>query len=167
MIAVWTGVLLALVLLAYAAMWRGWRRRVRENTALLPELPAVPTEDARGDLVMTADGVLVSTTGQGGWLDRVAVHGLGTRANGSVSVYAAGVLFERGERLPLWVSRAALVAVRDERAQAGKVLPGGGIVLLTWQHDGSRFDTGFAPRHRAEHTRVLAAVGAMVKETSS
>jgi hypothetical protein len=164
--AVWTLVLASLVALAYYGMWRGWQRRVRRTSAALPDLPVPPAADRRGALVLEAEGTYVSTTTQDDWLDRVAAHGLGGRSTGFLAVHETGLLYRHGAAARLWVPRDALVAVRDERAQAGKVLPGGGIVLVTWQRAGSRFDTGFAPRRTSDRDALLRCVADLLERTA-
>jgi hypothetical protein len=163
--AVWTLVLVAVLALVYLGMWRGWQHRVRRTQAALPHLPEVPAAAQRGSVVVVAEGIYVSTTTEGRWLDRVAAHGLGSRATGSLTVHRAGLLYDRAGAATLWVPRADVVAARDERAQAGKVRRKGGIVLVTWQRGPARFDTGFVPRYATDRPRLLAAIAALTEET--
>ncbi|MGH3508493.1 MAG: hypothetical protein ACRDO2_14945 [Nocardioidaceae bacterium] len=166
MTAVWVLVLVAVVVLAYLGMWRGWQARVRRSRAALPELPTPPAAGERGAVLAAAEGTYVSTTTEGNWLDRVAAHRLGSRSLGSLTVHERGLHFSRGRDVPLWVAAAELRDVCDERAQAGKVLPGGGIVLVTWRHGDARLDTGFAPRRDADVQPLLHAVTDLLEEVS-
>ena len=167
MTAVWVAVLVGVVLLAYLAMWRGWQGRVRRSSASLPALPTPPATEDRGAVIASAEGTYVSTTTGDNWLDRVAAHGLGSRSLGVLTVYERGLLFGRRADVPLWIPAHEVLGVRDERAQAGKVRPGGGIVLVTWQHAGAaRLDTGFAPRRGADLDLLLRAVTDLLEEVS-
>jgi hypothetical protein len=73
-------VLALLVVLVWLAMLAGWRRRAARQTRELGLPPLLPTPvDPGAPLTDDADGVYVSTTTAGDWLDRVTAHGLGTR----------------------------------------------------------------------------------------
>ena len=138
--------------LAYAGMWRGWRRRARRQGDL-PDLPAPP--DAPGTTRLAwVEGVYVGTTTAGDWLDRVVVHSLGRRSPARVHVSDAGVTIERGPEPTLFVPAAAVLDARLDRALAGRVVEDGGLVVLTWEHGGHRLDTAVRPR-RAGDTRPL------------
>lgn len=167
MTAVWVAVLAGVVLLAYLGMWRGWQGRVRRSGDAMPVLPTPPATEDRGAVIASAEGTYVSTTTGDNWLDRVAAHGLGSRSLAVLTVYEHGLLFGRRADVPLWIPARDVLGVRDERAQAGKVLPGGGIVLVTWQHAAAaRLDTGFAPRRDVDLEPLLRAVTDLLEEVS-
>ena len=70
-------ILLALLVLAYLGMWRGWRRRARKHD--LPPLVPLPDGDA-APAKLQAGGRYFGTTVSGDWLDRVVARGLGSRS---------------------------------------------------------------------------------------
>ncbi len=136
---VWPSVLImaAALLLAYFAMWRGWRRRTRKHD--LPPLPPVPESAAA---LQEAEGSYVGTTVSGDWLDRVLAHGLGARSTCRLRLAEGGldVLRDRGSfRIPA----AALRDARHDQGLAGKVVPPHGLLVVTWQHGDLLLDTGF------------------------
>ena len=137
---VWPSVLImaAALVLAYFAMWRGWRRRTRKHE--LPPLSPVP-EEAVSPL-LEADGSYVGTTVSGDWLDRVLAHGLGVRGGCRLRLVEDGldVLRSRGSfRIPADALRDA----RHDQGLAGKVVPPHGLLVVTWQHGDLLLDTGF------------------------
>lgn len=131
-------ILFGLLLLAYLAMWRGWRRRGRKHD--LP--PLVTPPDEQQDVLVQAEGRYFGTTTNGNWLDRVVARGLGTRSACRLSLSAAGidVLRPAGSfRIPA----AALRGARQDQGIAGKVVPPHGVLVVTWQHGDLPLDSGF------------------------
>lgn len=137
-------------------MLRGWRSRQRRQ-ADLPPPPPVPA--AAGDVVTgPVAGLFVGTTFREHWLDRVAVHGLSSRAPAWLTVRTGGVLLEREQTADLWLSRTALHGGRVGDALAGKVVGGGGLLLLDWELGGRDVTSAFRADDVAEHRRLAAAV---------
>jgi len=165
----WTVVTLGALIAIYLLMWRGWRRRQagQADIAELPEAPAGAFPGAQGAAAPAGDkaagnaagieSVYVSTTSEGDWLDRIAVHGLGERSNAQVRVAPAGVLVER-EPADVFIPAAAIRAVRPVTGMAGKYLREEGIVVVTWQHGEHTLDTGLLPRYDADRESLLASV---------
>lgn len=153
--------LLAVVVLGWLAMWRGWRSRTRRQADVAP-LPAVP-EDAHGSSFSAVDGLYVGTTYSGRWLERVAAQGLGIRAQATVTLSSAGVLVDRNGADPLFVPADALTAVGRSSGLAGKVVRDDGIVVLTWKHGGLTLDSGVYVRNDAERARLLQGLEALVE----
>ncbi len=153
----------ALLVLLVAAVWlamvAGWRRRAaRQTTGLdLPPLPPTPA-DPGAALTEDTEGVYVSTTTAGDWLDRVTAHGLGTRSAATMAVTAAGVSWLRQGAPDVFAAATALVGARRADGIAGKVMPPGGIVVVTWRLGGTELDTGFRPGSPADADRLVAAV---------
>jgi hypothetical protein len=175
----WTVVTLAALAGIYWLMWRGWRRR-QDRQAGIAELPGVPAgvfpaagaagDGGSGDGGDTGDGagietVYISTTSEGDWLDRIAVHGLGERSNARVRVARAGVLVER-EPSDVFIPAEAIRGVRPVTGMAGKYLRGEGIVVFTWQHGEHTLDTGLLPRYDADREALLASVRNLVNPRS-
>jgi hypothetical protein len=151
--------LVVLVLVVWFVMLRGWRRRgLRQTEQLaLPPLPPTPAEPG-APLTADVEGVYVSTTLAGQWLERVTAHGLGTRSGATMAVTAAGVSWLREGAPDVFAGADALVGARRADGIAGKVMPPGGIVVVTWRLGGTELDTGFRPGSAADGDRLVAAV---------
>jgi hypothetical protein len=158
----WTAGVLLVVAGLYLLMWRGWRRRGRRQQDV-PSLPPVPP-DPGPVLVGPVDGVYVTTTRHGDWLDRVVAHGLGPRSRGTLTVAEAGALLVRRGAPDVFVPAGALTGARLERGLAGKVVEEGGLVVLTWEHGDVRLDTGFRAAEVARHDDVIDAVTGLIGE---
>jgi hypothetical protein len=130
--------LFGLLLVAYLAMWRGWRRRAHKHA--LPPLVEVTPDPAPARLA--ADAVYFGTTVSGDWLDRVVAQGLGARSRCRLILSAQGldVLRPGG---PFRIPAEALRGARHDRGIAGKVVPPHGVLVVMWQHGDYLLDTGF------------------------
>ena len=120
----------------------------------MPPTPAEPGAPLTAD----TDGVYVSTTTAGNWLDRVAARGLGTRSAGTMAVTAAGVSWLRQGAPDVFAAATALVGARRADGIAGTVVPPGGIVVVTWRLGSTELDSGFRPGSAADADRLVAAV---------
>jgi hypothetical protein len=154
----WTLVLAGLVLLAYAGMLRGWRRRARRH-----DLPPLAPVAEPGRHLLQADGRYFGTTTAGDWLDRVVAHGLGTRSPARLVLSPDGLDVHRpgGDfRVPA----GALEGARHELGVAGKVVPPHGLLVVTWRHGDHRLDTGFRLDDSSTHDDWIHAIDALPKE---
>ena len=140
-------------------MLAGWRRRAARQVRELglPALPATPVEPGAA-LTDDADGVYVSTTTAGDWLDRVTAHGLGTRSAATMAVTTAGVSWLRQGAPDVFASAASLRGARREPGMAGKFVPPAGLVVVTWRLGEVDLDTGFRPASAGDADRLVAAV---------
>ena len=132
--------LLALVLLAYLGMWRGWRRRRGRHD--LPPLVETPPVAKLPTPRLQAGARYFGTTTSGEWLDRVVARGLGPRSSCRLSLSTAGLDVIRlagSFRIPA----SALRGARHDQGIAGKVVPPHGVLVVTWQHGDHLLDTGF------------------------
>ena len=134
-------VVLAVFLACLAAMYWGWRNRARRQAALLPPFDPPPAD--LGTELRAAAGVYLGTTTAASWQDRVAVGGIGLRANATLHMYSEGVLADRQGGAPLWIPAAAIAGARTGRALAGKIVGSGGLLVIRWQHGDLALDTGF------------------------
>ena len=152
-----TGVLLtagvAAVLIGLAVL--GWRGRLRRQRGYA-DLPQVP--QVLSPAVLQTDGQYVVTTTEGDWLDRVAVHGLGVKANAVLSIHAQGVLLARHGATDVFIPAGELTEVRTEAGMAGKFVEAGGLVVISWQLGGQGVDTAFRTRHAADKPPLLQAL---------
>jgi hypothetical protein len=157
----WTFVTLLAIAGIYLLMWRGWNKR-QARQADLPPLNEIPAG------VFSSEGieaVYVSSTSEGDWLDRIAVHSLGERSNARVQIAPEGVLVEREGSSDIFIPAAAVRGVRLATGMAGKYLREEGLVVVTWQHGDRTLDTGLKPRHgTGELVRALEAQFAVSTE---
>lgn len=163
----WTVVTLAVMGGIYLLMWRGWRKRQAGQSDVLPLNP-VPAgafragadgADGAGDPA-GVEGTYVSSTSEGDWLDRIAVHGLGDRSEASVHVVAEGVLIRREPfgAPDVFIPAAAIRRVSLASGMAGKYLREEGIVVVTWSHGDRTLDTGVKPRYDADRATLVASI---------
>jgi hypothetical protein len=161
--------LVLLVVVVYALMYAGWRRRSgRHPSAAVATSPfatgaagpgtaGAGTTSSREDL--RADGTYVSTTTLASRLERVAAGGLGVRARATMAVGPGGVRWERQGADEVHVDPERLTGVGRERGMAGKWVGQDRLVVVTWRaDDGSEFATGFLPRRSAQTQELVDAV---------
>jgi hypothetical protein len=155
--------LLGVVVLAWAGMAWGWRRRSgRQSDLAVPVAP--PSEP--GNVLATAEGLYVGSVMQGAWLDRVVPYQLGARAGADVTVHADGLLLERDGAPPLWIPRADLVSVRRDTGLAGKVTETGGLVVWTWYLGDRVLESGLRPRYTAQIAPLMSALASLTQEAA-
>jgi hypothetical protein len=161
------GVMLALVLLIYLGMWRGWRARSRRQADVPPLHPVGGKRES--DVLRTAEGRYFATTTAGSWMDRVVVHDLGVRSPCTLRLTSDGLEVLR-EPHSFFVARADLAAARRDRGTAGKVVPPYGVLVISWRHPGAAagadvhqhvLDSGFRLQHAEEHDDWVAAITAI------
>jgi hypothetical protein len=166
-------ILFGVLVLAYLAMWRGWRRRARRHD--LPPLVEVPTGEGGPQPLLRAGARYFGTTTGGQWLDRVVARGLGTRSTCRLTLSEDGldvVRLSGSFRVPATALRGA----RHERGIAGKVVPPHGLLVVTWEHGDLLLDSGFRLteydlRGRArsvggEHEAWVQAIARMATESA-
>ena len=165
-------VILALVLLIYVGMWRGWRARGRRQSDVPPLHPPAAEADAASTTLRTAEGRYFATTTAGDWMDRVVVHGLGVRSTCTLRLTPDGLQVQR-EPHSFAVARADLLGARRDRGTAGKVVPPYGVLVITWRHPGHAagpdaqqhvLDSGFRLQHAEEHDAWVAAITALTSQ---
>jgi hypothetical protein len=133
-------VLVALVVVVYLAMWRGWRGRAAKHD--LPPLVPTPPVAELPEPKLAGGARYFGTTTSGDWLDRVVAHGLGARSSCRLNLSAEGLDVVRlagSFRIPADALRGA----RHDQGIAGKVVPPHGVLVVTWQHGDLTLDTGF------------------------
>ncbi|RSO08667.1 hypothetical protein DMH18_21445 [Streptomyces sp. WAC 06783] len=159
----WVVGLLLFVALLYWLMREGWKWRGTLQGDL-PELPTAP-EDA-GEPRLTMTGRYHGSTTAGQWLDRVVARGLGTRSRAELTLTDAGVHVVRPGAEDFFVPAAALRGARLDKGIAGKVLPEGGLLVITWAHGDRELDSGFRSDQAAEHTAWVTALNDLTSKNS-
>ena len=157
-------IVLFIVLLAVAAwaMRRGWQRRQRAQRVRFGSLHPTPPADKRGDVLFgPVSGVYVGSSFAPNWQERVAWAGLGLRSRATLTSQTGGFLLDidaPGQPDGLWIPAAAVVAVRSERAAAGKVARKGAFGVIRWTlPNGTLLDTGFRADDPAAQSAWLSS----------
>ena len=152
--------LLLVLLLLWRQMFAGWRARARRQA----DVAAPAGLGARTPGPGAVEGTYVSTVEAGNALERIAVHGLGTRSAVAVEVGPDGVaLFRQGAR-SFAVPRAALVGVGRGPGMVGKFVGREGLVVLRWKLGERVVDTGIRPRYAEEGNRLVEQVERMLAD---
>ena len=156
----WTIGLIIIVGIVYWLMRQGWQWR-RTMQSGLPELPAVPKHGT--EPILELEGRYLGSTTAGNWLDRVVAHHLGDRSLVELTLTAEGLTVVRPASADFFVPVAALRGARTDQRIVGKVVPEGGLLVVTWEHGGTLLDSGFRADHPAEHENWVTAVEVLMK----
>ncbi|MFE7542893.1 PH-like domain-containing protein [Streptomyces platensis] len=151
----WVVGLLVFVVFVYWLMRQGWKWRGTLQGDL-PELPATP--DDPGEPELTLSGRYHGSTTAGQWLDRIVARGLGTRSRVELTLSDQGLDVVRPGAADFFVPAAALRGARLDKGIAGKVLPEGGLLIVTWRHGDKEIDSGFRSDRATEHPAWVEAV---------
>jgi hypothetical protein len=154
-------VLVLLVVVVYALMYAGWRRRSRRHPSAVVATSPVGAgrPGTASSEELRAEGTYVSTTTVASRLERVAAGGLGVRARATMAVGPGGVRWERQGAAEVHIDPERLTGVGRERGLAGKWVGQNRLVVVTWRtDDGSEFATGFLPRVTAQTQELVDAV---------
>ncbi|GAA5610519.1 hypothetical protein CP981_07065 [Streptomyces platensis] len=151
----WVVGLLVFVAFVYWLMRQGWKWRGTLQGDL-PELPATP--DDLGEPELTLSGRYHGSTTAGQWLDRIVARGLGTRSRVELTLTDQGLDVVRPGAADFFVPAAALCGARLDKGIAGKVLPEGGLLIVTWRHGDKEIDSGFRSDRATEHPAWVEAV---------
>ncbi|MDY6055463.1 hypothetical protein [Micrococcus sp.] len=169
----WAPILLAtcaVIALALALLWRGWRSRTRRQAAIPAPAP-VPAEVLEREPALAVEGMFVGTVHAADRLDRVAVHGLGLRSAAVLEVHTVGdcpgLLVLRPGMDPLFVPAAHLVDAGRSAGIAGKFVEPGGLVAWGWSLGDAELTSAFRPRRGEDRDRVLAALQTVIDRVAS
>ncbi|MGQ4490345.1 hypothetical protein LRE75_02035 [Streptomyces sp. 372A] len=160
----WVIGLVVLVVFVYWLMRQGWKWRGNLQSDL-PAPATAPEGSADGEKLLTLSGRYHASTTAGQWLDRIVAHGLGTRSRVELTLTAEGLDVVRPGAADFFVPAADLRGARTERALAGKVLPEGGLLVITWALGDRLIDSGFRSDHSAEHPAWVDAVNHLTSTT--
>ncbi|MCX0242791.1 PH-like domain-containing protein [Streptomyces drozdowiczii] len=160
----WVIGLLVLVAFVYWLMRQGWKWRGNLQSDL-PAPATAPEGFADCEKLLTLSGRYHASTTAGQWLDRIVAHGLGTRSRVELTLTAEGLDVVRPGAADFFVPAADLRGARTEKALAGKVLPEGGLLVITWALGDRLIDSGFRSDHSAEHPAWVDAVNHLTSTT--
>ncbi|MED6046208.1 hypothetical protein [Rothia kristinae] len=138
----------------------GWRHRRDRQSGIARPAP-VPERLDGAQASFACPAQYVSTTRAGDWLDRIAVHGLGARADGQALVLTEGLIIVRDGAEDLWVPAEAIRVLRRESGMAGKFVEKDGLAVITWDLGGLLVDTGLRTRRAADTPALLQALRAI------
>lgn len=160
----WVIALAVLVAFVYWLMRQGWKWRGSLQSGL-SDLATRPDGFADGEKLLTLTGRYHASTTAGQWLDRIVAHGLGTRSRVELTLTAQGLDVVRPGAADFFVPAADLREARTDKALAGKVLPEGGLLVITWALGDRLIDSGFRSDHSAEHPAWVEAVNHLTSST--
>lgn len=133
-------IVVAFFALLLVLMYLGWRNRKRKQSAI-PTPVTTPTE--LGEIFGSFDGQYVATTLSGQPLERVAVGGLGFRANARVVVAETGVAFGIPGAGDPFIPADALKESRTATWTIDRVVEEDGLQLLGWTLGDAAVDSYF------------------------
>lgn len=160
----WVIALAVLVAFVYWLMRQGWKWRGSLQSGL-SDLATRPDGFADGEKLLTLTGRYHASTTAGQWLDRIVAHGLGTRSRVELTLTEQGLDVVRPGAADFFVPAADLREARTDKALAGKVLPEGGLLVITWALGDRLIDSGFRSDHSAEHPAWVEAVNHLTSST--
>ncbi|MEU0631609.1 hypothetical protein [Streptomyces sp. NPDC005989] len=160
----WVIGLIVLIAFVYWLMRQGWKWRGSLQSDL-PELATTPEGFADGEQLLTLTGRYHASTTAGQWLDRIVAHGLGTRSRVELTLTGQGLDVVRPGAADFFVPAAALRGARLDKGIAGKVLPEGGLLIITWAHGDKLIDSGFRSDRSAEHPAWVEAIDRLTRTT--
>lgn len=161
--ALWVLGLLVAIALVFLAMRKGWLNRQRRQSAELAEFPVPPGGlDDEPAVLEPATGFYVGSTKAGDWQDRIAVCDVGHRAEATARLHPSGLLLERSGASPLWIPAESLVDARVDHKLANKVVPGKGMLVVTWRLGDQDVDTGFRADEKSAQDELATAMRALL-----
>ncbi|MEE4489014.1 PH-like domain-containing protein [Streptomyces sp. BE230] len=160
----WVIGLIVLIAFVYWLMRQGWKWRGSLQSGL-SDLATTPDGFADGEKLLTLTGRYHASTTAGQWLDRIVAHGLGTRSRVELTLTEQGLDVVRPGATDFFVPAADLCEARTDKALAGKVLPEGGLLVITWALGDQLIDSGFRSDHSAEHPAWVEAVNHLTSTT--
>jgi hypothetical protein len=125
-----TIIVVLVLLLVLFGMWQGWRALVRRSAHLEPPHD-VPAE--LGAPLVEARVLYVATTAHEKPLERLAIRGLGFRAQGTIAAYGAGLVVSLDGAEDVWIAASAIVSARPAQVVIDKAVEKDGLLVLSWR----------------------------------
>ncbi len=140
-----------LIALAVWGIRLGWKRKVKLQSDIAPPHPLPENMVAE----MTISGRFLATTAAGAWLSRITVHTLGVPSRCDAIVGTQGLAFVRQGALSFFVPWHEVIAVRVDRAIAGRAFEKDGIAVITWKLGDIFVESGFRADSIEEHLQFI------------
>jgi hypothetical protein len=153
-------IVLAVIALVVVLMAVGWRNRRRRQVGIGP-LPA-PPEDL-GEVIHAEDALYLATTRADAPLDRIAIRGLGFRAEARVTVTASGILLELVGESPVFIAADRLRGVGVATWTVDRGVERDGLVFVRWDLGDTPVDSYL---RSVDSSVLLAALDALVPTAS-
>lgn len=148
------GVMVLIIALALWGMRRGWIARTRRQMDV-PAPQPLSRSAQDGPVQAGVAGVYLGTATAGDWLDRIAVHGLGTRSRVSLSWSPAGIAVDREGAPSFLIPASDVLDIRIDRGVAGTVRARDSVVVITWRLGDRILDTGIRADDGDGHRTLL------------
>ena len=146
-------ILLAVLAVLFFLMWKGWKNRQASQTHI-PEPPR-PTRDPSGPGHL---GMYVATTYATDPLERINVHHLGVRTNGTLHIEDDRVVFMLDGIDGIEIPFTAIDEVTTASGMVGKFVEKDGLVVIVWTLGDTQVATGFRPRLAHARTEILESL---------
>lgn len=158
-----TTVIVVLVIVIFAGMWASWRGRSRRDAGLVPvtDVPA-----GLGTPTVAARVLYVATTRPGEPLQRLAIRGLGFRAQGTLSAYPSGVAIELDGSTDVWAEASVIITAEPAQVAIDKVVEKGGLFTLTWQISDITVDSYFRVLEPEKSAALYDAIDAITSTSA-
>jgi hypothetical protein len=146
----------AFIVAVVVLMAVGWRNRRRRQAGLGP-LPTPPAE--LGEIFHSEDALYLATTRADAPLDRIAIRGLGFRAEARVTITASGVLLELVGEPQLFIAADRLRGVGVATWTVDRGVERDGLVFVRWELGDEPVDSYL---RSADSSVLLAALNRLV-----
>lgn len=157
-----TGIMVAIVALAFFGMRRAWVAKGKRF-----ELAPAPlgVSDDLASVAGPFEARFAGTVTAGNWLDRVTVHGLGTPRSISATFAHEGLALVDSQGTSVWsilIPIRSIESVQTGRGIAGDVVEPNGMIVVTWHLGYLRLATGIRVTRHLEHQELLETLNAYV-----
>ena len=159
-----TLICVAVVVLCFFGIWRGWKSRLKRQSTMFGSLKDVPERYDGLKAEAAFEGEYVSTTMFGDELNRVGFDQLGFKTKSTLLIYSDGIIFTRNGAKDLWIPAKKLAVITTGQGIAGKVVERDGLLLIGWTLDGHRVQTGFRTRYASQKAEALARLRGIAPE---
>ncbi|GHD39862.1 hypothetical protein D9V29_05150 [Mycetocola manganoxydans] len=149
-----TVVVLTILVVALLGMWIAWRARSRRDAGVAGS--PLPAEGIHPTL--TTGVLYVATTRAGQPLERLAIRGLGFRANADLTVAEEGVVLAIPAQDPVFLPAASLRSASTATWTIDRVVESDGLIALQWRWGDIDVDSYFRVIDPTRNRSVLSAL---------
>ena len=161
----------AILVIALAAMWWGWRARTRRDAGVIGA-----TEAPVGELIAefgtdaasgTGRVMYVSTTPEGEPLSRVAAPGLRYRGPAEIAVRDDGVTIQVAGESPVHLAATQLTGSGTASRRVGKAVESDGLAILNWRDGDRELESSFRFSDRTAQQRFTDAINGITTDSGA